>query len=179
MSRSSNGQELSSMTFEQYFKSLKILHFAMCMGSILTFGVILYTLGLDKLTINDINFTYASIGFMGIVSLSIVSRTIVNNRNKSLLMNDSLSQKLHSYRSNKILTFAALEGPTLICIILGFIFSEAVLFILAALSIIYLVSLRPNKNKILESLPISIKEKKYFNSEITLKQFEDSLRNNS
>jgi hypothetical protein len=104
---------LESLTFEKYLKSVKILHVAMSLGSILIMVLLLNMIGFDRITQNDINYPITSLGLIGIISFALIGKTITDKRNKSIQSSDSLSFKLNTYRANKVLRFATIEGPAL------------------------------------------------------------------
>ncbi len=176
MRHQNSKMDLSAMTFAQYMTSLKILHLAMCVGTAFVIIALVNVIGLSSLSFQNMDIQKVVLFLMGAIAIIYLGHTLSNKKINDISGSDSLDSKLMSYRIAKVILFALTEGPAMICIILGFVWKEAGLFIGGGLIIAYLLSQRPTADQLKTDVPFSSEEKSYLNGNSTLGEWESQRK---
>lgn len=164
-------------TYEDYMKQLRILHIAMCLGAVMNMAVLYFISDIRTDEIAESNSSYTLIAASGIVVLIFLIKRFISSRIQNLKTSDSLESKLNIIRSSKIIEFAVVEGPLLLCAVLSFIFKDSMFMVLAGLLLVYLVFIMPRKEVIENYNFYKIEEKKYFSGNKTVLAIQESLEN--
>ena len=165
--------DFSTLTFDQIIKQLKIIHLAMLGGTVINILLLGYLIGLDQLNFEIARPAILSMAMIVVISLSYIGHIIFNKTTTSLQDTASLKEKLMAYQKAKILNLALVEGPVLICAIIGFINKDFTLLTLALVTCIYLYSLKPSKVEMLSTLPLSGNDKIFFGGGMTVREHEE------
>ena len=173
MSKSS--QDLSALTFDQFIKSLRIIHIAMVLGSFLMIIVTRIILGFDDFNIQEINYQYAMLGLLAVISAIFIGKKIATLMKNKISSSHTLESKITLIQGAITIEYVFSEIPIMFCVIIGFMLNEFSLTVIAALSLIYLWSIKPDKSVIIETLQLKQNERSYVLGNLTLKEWNDSL----
>ncbi|MFV0269197.1 MAG: hypothetical protein ACK5HT_18895 [Draconibacterium sp.] len=144
------------LTTKDYFKSLKIIHFALTLG-VLFFTIIstvLMKIGFESLAIDEMNKAFLfAIPFFALAGI-FGSNFLFNSRLKVCKRQANLRNKLDEYRSALVIKFALIEGPSFLTVIAyllsgNFLFLGLILVLLAIM-----ISYRPTKEKAINDLEL-------------------------
>ena len=127
------------------FKSMKILHAALCMGVILILIILRLLLKKDNtatITSNQIlSITGAVIGFIGVIG----SRLLFFIKTRTALSAPALSEKINIYRTALITQMALLESASIINAVLYFITKNDLHFFIALGILLFMIFGRPTR----------------------------------
>lgn len=168
--------DFSTLTFDQVIKQLKIIHLALLGGTVINIMLLGYLIGLDQLNFRITHPAILSVAMVVVISLCYIGHILFKKSTNSLHSTASLQEKLISYQQAKILNFALVEGPMLICAIIGFINKDFTLLALALFTSLYFYSLKPSKEEMLTTLPLSGNDKVFFGGGMTLKEHEEKYQ---
>lgn len=144
----------------QFFKTLNILFVALLMGQILFAGVSIIILNIVSTNgLADSNFEYGNY-LIPIVTISCLGMGMFLLRKKvqSINKNAPLEEKLNEYRAAKLIQWAITEVATLLSIIFYLLSGYINFIIIAAVIILYFLTLRPQKGRIINELQLNNEE---------------------
>ncbi|MFD2790375.1 hypothetical protein [Arenibacter sp. H213] len=153
------------MTPKSYLLILSLIHVAMLLG-ILIFGAITYFQGGELIT----GFNGDGDIFMYVVPLlAMVSYFggdfMFNKVLTSMDAKSSLKQKLNQYSQASIIRFAVLEGASFIGLFAYRLNNNIFYLVISVVLILYLLKLRPTKDKIARDLRLSKTDQEHFNQD--------------
>jgi hypothetical protein len=143
-----------------FIKVLGVIHFALVAAPVLFATVVMTTL------IRNPVFSLSSDKsdpFIYIVPVFALAAVFAGNFLFSKLISDAnnkevFSQKLAGYQSATIIRFSLIQGVTLFAIVVAMLTNNTVFITIAALLILYMVSIRPTNNRVLNNLSLSLEE---------------------
>ncbi|WP_417444054.1 hypothetical protein [Joostella sp.] len=138
------------------FATLTLIYTALIFGQIVFLGIAFYNIQSIKIDISDTSdpFLYIvpSVGILAIFLSNLTyNRLILRIDNKDL----PFKQKFANYQSACIARYAWVEAATLFAIVSYFILLNFVFLIFATILILYFITLKPNKNKIIAALKLN------------------------
>ena len=141
------------VSFDQFFRSLQILHAAMLMGMVVVLVMLKFVLGSQTVVGSDSLFIIMGMGLalFGLLMAYILPVKKINAIEQGKL---SVTERLEKYREAFVLKMALIEGPALVCIILHYLQSDSLLFYTAIFLIIVFALSRPVAEKIKEELDL-------------------------
>lgn len=158
--------ETTQQTPKEYFKALKIVHFALIAGLIF-FGLIsfcLHQFGFESTSIELQNIFIYFIPMFVLVGY-LVSNVLFKNRLNHCKGKSELKEKLNDYRSALIIRWAFLEGPAFLAIVAHLLTGYITYLAWAGIIIFYLIAIMPTISKTVTDLELDYEE-------------EHSLKNN-
>ena len=128
------------------FKSMKLLHAALCVGVIIILTVMRYLVKQDSSTTpnsatNVLQIIGATIGFIGVLG----SRMLFFLKTKTALSQPALVEKINIYRTGLIIQMAILEGASIINAIIYFITKNDIHFFIALGLLLFMIFGRPTR----------------------------------
>lgn len=153
-------------TSSEYFRALKIVHFALTMGQIL-FGIIAFlVVTMNGATIADEFLTQVLFIIVPvfIIGAFIASNVLFKKRIEKVKTRNNLVEKMAEYRGAIILKLAPLEGGSFLSIIAYFITGNIIFLSLSALIILMFVLNQPTKEKAIADLELNFDEEKELNN---------------
>ncbi len=142
-----------------FMKSLQLIHFSL-LFIIVVFGAYVGLNAGDQLFFSyedDKLFLYLAILISFIGNLS--SKYLYAKLLKQIPITANLSQKAVKYTTAHIFRVAMLEFPALMCIIFVMESSNSFYFILVGILILMILAVYPTKQKFINEVPLSTKEK--------------------
>lgn len=129
-------------------KTLRIIHFAICAGTILTY-IIVGNISIDNLknvpNIDSSSIAYAIIPFVAIL----IGNFLFKSQLKKIESNQKLEDNFAPYQTASLIRWAILEGMAFFIL-----FSKPDFVIFGILLIVYLVSLMPTEERMKNDLKI-------------------------
>ncbi len=153
-------------TSSEYFRALKIVHFALTMGQVL-FGIISFVVVTKNgTTIADEFLTQALFIIVPIfiIGAFIASIALFKKRIETVKTRNNLVEKMAEYRVAIILKLAPLEGGSFLSIIAYFITGNIIFLSISALIILMFVLNQPTKEKAIADLELNFDEEKELNN---------------
>lgn len=153
-------------TSSEYFRALKIVHFALTLGQIL-FGIIAFVVvTMNGATITDEFLTQVLfiIVPLFIIGAFVASTVLFKKRIETVKTKNNLVEKMAAYRGAIILKLAPLEGGSFLSIIAYFITGNIIYLSLSALIILMFVLNQPTKEKAIADLELNFDEEKDLNN---------------
>ena len=146
-------------TSKQYFKELRVLHLALLIGQIVIAAILYYLASGDKMTkgldASDVlRYIVPGVMIFGFIGSSFIFKKLVN---KAKGMTE-LKDKLGLYRGALIAKWALLEGPTLIGIMLFYIFNNLTFLLMAGAMLAYFATTGTSIEKAIEDLSLNLDE---------------------
>lgn len=96
---------------------------------------------------------FALLGYFG-------SQFVFKNILSKIRMDAKLDEKLNTYQTASIIKYALIEGPAFLAIVAYNSSGNALPLVIGICLILYLAVQRPNRVKIIESLPLTLEEKR-------------------
>lgn len=153
-------------TSSEYFRALKIVHFALTMGQVL-FGIISFVVVTKNgATIADefLNQGLFIVVPIFIIGAFIASIALFKKRIETVKTRNNLVEKMAEYRGAIILKLAPLEGGSFLSIIAYFITGNIIFLSLSALIILMFLLNQPTKEKAIADLELNFDEEKELNN---------------
>lgn len=141
------------------FKSIEIMYFALFAGAVLNLGAIIFIFKSDKLStlLDNMELGIPSMISIGVAVIALfASNYFYQMRIKNAKGN--LREKLGFYLQAFLMKFSFIIMSALFSIALFFLFDEAICVAVAVVVLAYYLSQRPNKQKISETLHLSLSE---------------------
>jgi uncharacterized integral membrane protein len=157
--------EKKKQTFNDFWKSLTIIHFAMAAGQLLfLFVVIFLFLNVDPAELNPelksaLLIPAILVSFGGIIA----GHFLYIKRIRQISTELSLKEKLDSYKNATIVRLALIEGPCLFAIVSLFMTGEHVFTGIAILLIAIFIYYRPTKLKLSNEIRLNEDDRKKIN----------------
>ncbi|HRH56882.1 MAG TPA: hypothetical protein PLS10_04455 [Chitinophagales bacterium] len=128
------------------FKTIKLLHIALCLGVVIIMGIIHYLVKQQPPVdhaLDNVVFEIAGIAIAFICMLA--SRFLFLTRASVAVNVPSLSEKINIYRGALIIQLALLEGPAIINTIFYFVTGNDLHFFIALGLLLFMVWSRPTR----------------------------------
>lgn len=153
--------ELNSMNIKAFFKTMTLIHAALCAG-LLIFTIVVYFQNQSFEAVMDTSDVF--IYLIPIVSVAgyFTSQFIFQKLLQGIDSTDTLANKLSKYNTASLIKYALIEGPAFLALAGYFMNSNAMYLVIAFALILYLYTQRPKVHKIIQELPLSYEEKKEF-----------------
>lgn len=154
-----NKEKQLIITSDGYFKTLKIIAFALIIGqSIFLFVSMFINFSNNKQGL-EFDKTIFSILIISCIAISyVLGRFLFGNHIKQVNENDDLHQKLAKYQTAIILQFALLEFGGLISTVCYFLSTEIIFAFISLIPILLSLIHFPTKSKLINVLNLSSKE---------------------
>lgn len=148
-------------TSREYFRTLMILHGAMCAGTVMCLGIMVLLRFSGAAVPDDAGLDHLlmPIAAMVVVGGCIASHFLYSMRLKPARSLPGLGEKLAAYRGLLLLRWALLEGPALFATVCFFLTGNQLLLAFAALPLLLLVLSRPTKERAATDLELNWEEK--------------------
>ncbi len=149
------------ITSKEYFKGLKVVHFALMAGLVFFILVTVLLLQAGEFDMGDGEFT-TLLGYVVLLfgaGAIIASQVVFKARLKKIKMITGLPEKLTEYRSALIVRYALLEAPAFFGIVAALLTGELLFLGLAAIIILLFLFISPSATKAGNDLEIDQKEK--------------------
>ena len=150
------------MTSREYFRSLKIVFFALISGLLFfaVIAVILVQMGGFASGLKGMENIFLIIALIFVVSGVAGSILLFRNRLAALRDQTGLPEKMAGYRSALIVKYALLEGPVFLCLIFFLVTGKYELLGLAILVILFFFTMMPTIPKAISDLGLNYEERK-------------------
>ena len=139
-----------------YFKTLSILFYALLAGQVI------FLLVVTGLTVSGFVEPDEALGAMLLYAApvlllgsSVLAKTIYKRRLPEIAAIVSLADRLAQYRGLSVLRFALVQGSVLFAIVSFMITGSQPIALIAAAGILFFITLRPTKEKIIQDLQLS------------------------
>ncbi|MBL7826610.1 MAG: hypothetical protein JNJ57_08275 [Saprospiraceae bacterium] len=149
---------MNSQNFQTYFRGLQILFFALLAGQVLLCGLMWFIIPIDR---SSPEFTQDIwLNGIGVFSLLLagLSMWLGKKTTESARVQPNLLQKLVVYRSAKILSWALIEGATMVNVVFFYLSGRIEFMYLAACAIGFFATNIPRKDKLINELDLSSTE---------------------
>lgn len=151
------------MNTKEYFKSLFLIWVALIIGQVMFGAVVFYLHKTGAYTGDEsLNQTFLMIVPAFVVAGIAGSILFLKMKLKQLKQLDNFESKLEQYRAATIISYALLEGPSLLGIVAFLISGNIVFFALSIMIILMFLISKPSKYKLSLDLELSEEEKKLF-----------------
>lgn len=142
------------------FQSLRILHGALCLGSLLFFIIVYFVLGIDDVALGQeddlIVFNY--LVPVLIVSGLLLSRMMDRTRLGAFKFPGTLPDKIIDYRSRIVLRSALIEGPILFAIVLLMLTGNKLNVLYIGIGWLGLLYVRPHMAEFIKDYKLTAQE---------------------
>lgn len=143
------------------FKSLSVIFFGLLLGMLIMGGII-YSMNPSENFDFDINNPFLIVMLILMIAGVFGSNVLYGFFVNKIKEGDSLENKTAKIQQAIIVRLALVEGPALAGIILYLKEANLVFLMFSALLIIYFLTLRPSKDKLLEDMKLTGPEKREF-----------------
>jgi hypothetical protein len=143
----------------QPFLTLQIIHGALCLGVTLFLAVTLLlngSKGHSDIQPNDSPLLYVAV-LMAVI-FPFISNLLYQKTFGGIDLSAPLSKKFPQYISACIMRYALIEGAALFNVVVWFLTHNFICAVVAAALVLYLISIRPVKNKVASLLQVSYPE---------------------
>ena len=153
-------------TSKEYFRSTLVLYYALMMGLVISFIVVLL-LGVTILKpmvdqdIKNILFAFTAVAALGGL---LASHYLFKQRLKAIKEKQILTEKMADYRSALVIKWALVEAPVFTALIFCFITCDPIFLGIALAIIIYFSTLKPSKERAIKELELSLGEEQQVNN---------------
>lgn len=140
----------------QPFKTLQIIHAALCAGLIMFLAVTLFLNGgkwHTDITAHDVPLFYVAITF--VVGMPFLSNLMYQKKLALVDLKAPANTKVVQYTTACIIRYALIEGAALFNVVAWFVTGNLILAIVAGALILFMIALRPVKSKVMTILQIS------------------------
>jgi hypothetical protein len=149
---------MSFVHVKRMLLTLDLLLFAMMLGPVVLLGVAVYLVNSDFEIVNEVPDLYVIIPFVYAVISIAVSYFIFKLRIVQISKKEELYQKLYHYRTLFIIRIAILEGGAMLACIMYMLTGNSILFIVVGVLLGLMWFFRPNKDRIVKELQLTIDE---------------------
>jgi len=163
------------ITSKEYFKAIRLVHTAVLAGQVI-FGIIGSYLGLNNMVevadseVETVLLIIVSIFvFTGTITIYFLFKKSISKTRRS----NNIFDKTAGYRSSLITQFAIIEGQSFFAIV-AFILAPNIVFLIYFFAmLLYFLTLRPSKEKIITELNLdSEDEKLIYDDDALISEFE-------
>ncbi len=144
---------------DSYLKTLKLIYIAFLSSQVLFILAVLITRENPYFSLQDEGNVYLYIAPFLAVAGFLGGRTIFQNQLADIAGKATLKEKLAAYSSAFLVRVAFMEAPTLFAAIAFFLTGNLACLSVAALMILYFLTLSPGREKVEEDLELSFQEK--------------------
>lgn len=144
-----NRQDFSSLSLEQYHRSLSIVCYALVAGLIIFTGYFHFFLMKEMRPDSDLASTLIIAGLIFFVAGLSIAYLLIPKRMQSLKELTGKADKLKGHYQNTIIRFAAIEGPSLFSLIGYFLTAQGLFLVGVGVGILLLMVTKPTREKIL------------------------------
>lgn len=145
-------------------RDLQILHLSLTIG-ILAIGALFYFFFLEEPHMSFSSLTIKEYTALAITIAALLFSQYLNKSRLNFIREiESTEEKWKNYYAHQIVRYALIEGPALICAVLGFMTQNLMLFILAALLAGVLYVMRPFKEKVFLEADFDMRQQSEFNT---------------
>ena len=144
--------------FVQYFRALQVLFFALLAGQIIMATVLWFAVSPSSAPTTE--FAALDYIFIGLCALGAANSFFLGKKLTEIAREKpDLPSKLAAYRTARILRYALLEGPVLVCLV-GFFFVTVNYFLLAAAAagIVLFATQVPRRDVLVSELDLTMAE---------------------
>lgn len=147
------------MEIKNYFKALKIMHYALVLG-LLIFFVIALVQGNGFNT--DLSSNRGLLYLVPVVALAgyFGSQVVFKKMLSGTQLSDSLGAKLKKFQYASHIKYIIIEAPAFIALFTYFVTGNALPLVIAGCLLAYMFSQRPTKQRVLDNLPLTLEEKR-------------------
>jgi len=148
----------SNLNPQSAAKALPIIHLALLMGQVL-FAVVAYFITPQKgFSVNG-NDPFIFVGPALAIGGFIGGNLIFKQTLAKIAPDATLAQKVTAYQTAFIIRAALLEGPSLFCVVAYMNSGNLFFLFVMALIVVYFITLRPTKDKVVADLNLDYNEK--------------------
>lgn len=163
---------VSKISAKEYFRTLKILHFALAMGQLLFAGVTLLLVfgknsSYQQNAIQELMVFAYLVPAFALAGLA-ASILVFKNRLSKFKTFNSLDQKTAYYQTTQIIRWASIEGPSVLALVVFLLTGNLLIFGVFALLVLYIVSLYPSRDKAIADMELNYNETQQINDDNTL-----------
>ncbi len=153
--------QIKPITSKEYFKGIRIVHFALVAGQVFFALITLFLLQVGKLDMEGQGLINVFIFILPlfVVAGIIASQVMFKIKLKEVKKKINLSEKLIDYRSALIVRYALLEGPSFFAIVVYMFTGELMFLGMAVLIILIFLFISPSVEKAGNDLELGQKEK--------------------
>ncbi|MEJ7693924.1 hypothetical protein [Daejeonella sp.] len=144
---------------DSYLKTLKLMYVAFLSSQVLFIVAVLISQKNAYFSLQDEGNVYLYIAPFLAVAGFLGGKTIFQNQLADIAGKASLKEKLAAYSSAFLVRVAFMEAPTLFATIAFFLTGNLACLAVAALMILYFLTLSPGREKVEEDLELSFQEK--------------------
>ena len=156
---------ISQQTSKEYFRSLRIIYFAVIAGQVI-FGMVAVFINqevqlnsaLDQIR-DVLIYIVPLIAIGGILG----SNLVFKSRLKLLKSRVSLIEKTADYRAALIVRYALLEGPSFFALVIYFLTGDVLFLGVAGLIIVVFLAIRPTIERVASDLDLNLNDKQAIN----------------
>ncbi len=147
------------MNIDRFIRTLQLIHLSLVAGlGIFTVFAFVQNNGFNTDLTTDSSLLYlvpiaALLGYFG---SQVLFKKMLSNSKPS----DTLDTKLNTYQTASLVTYALIEAPAFIAIFVYFTTGNALPLVIAVCLLAYLLVQRPTKEKIVNSLPLNLEERR-------------------
>ncbi|MGZ3812336.1 MAG: hypothetical protein ACXVB0_16805 [Mucilaginibacter sp.] len=153
------------VTPAQFLKTIIIIHFALLAGQLL-FAVVAFSLAVKVyFGVKDWNDAFMYVGPALAIGGVLAGNFMFRQQLNALAGKNTLSEKISVYQSATIIRFALLEGPSLFSIVAFMLGGNLFFLVISGLLILYMLMLRPAKDRVESDLNLGFDEKMEFLNE--------------
>lgn len=147
---------ITQQNFKQYFSILRLLHLSM-MAAVIIFGLITHfvLIPVQDFKPNDYAALFINIAAVYLAIAVALSYWLFGLRVQAAKQQNSLSDKLNTYRAATIIRFALIEGALLLTVVFYLLTGNLVLLGIAGVGLVVLALLHPNPVKLKVDLDLS------------------------
>jgi hypothetical protein len=135
-------------TSKEYFKSIRIIYFALLIGQLLFAGVSFFLNQGIMFQPNDLRDTLIYIVPIVIINAMLLSNFLYKRKITGIKKLEKLTQKMGEYRISLIARLAPLEGASLFSIVAYFLTVDMLFLAMSAVVVAYYLWLQPNVEKL-------------------------------
>ncbi len=149
------------MDVKAFLKALSFMHISLVAGlGIFTLIAVSQGKGFNTSTDGDNALLYVVpvVALLGYFGSQVIFKRMITKVN----ITDSLETKLKKYQSASHIKFILIEAPAFLSLFVYYGTGNALPLIIAVCLLAYLIAQRPNKNKIVETLPLTTEEQTKF-----------------
>lgn len=155
----------NKQTSREYFKSLKIIYYALIAGQLFFASTSLYLQlsGNFDTEVKDIRDVFLYVVPLFVIAGIFGSNYIFKIKIKAAKNKPNLMEKMFDYRGALIVRYALLEGPSFFCIVVYLMTGDIVFMGMFVLIIIIFLTINPSRHKAAKNLELNINDEQLIN----------------
>ncbi len=144
---------------KQVFTSLKIIYLGLLMGQITFIAIFLFLVYSGSSPgMKDLSNILLFVAFILVAGAIFTANKIFNLKMNQVDPNNSIETKLTEYRTNLIIKFAILEGPSLFSAVFFFMTANELFLVFSTVILGFFFIYRPTNSKIISDLKLKANE---------------------